>query len=734
MSGGARNQTIRVFMDTSSADASSQRFNTAEAKRTRERATNDQKAAQDSENAYVKAIYKMMAASKQLADQKERDRKKDLSEQKAADDAYVRGIRRRVNAENRIAQESAAFRTKTDREAATASVAANKEVDALFAWGMRDRTATLKREMTDQARTAANVRKAEMSQMAAAHKLAMMNWGFQQQAMKEQEVAANATKGAVLGYVGAFVGIGAVVMAVQAIASHWDAIRRDTIDAVKEALHFREVVMELAAMKGELGKTGPEVGRQMTIVAQTAQREDDALRMSKQSEGAAQAAIDHNLTREAYNVGFIEAAKLQAMEGPGSGGAYGDLYGTLALEAEKGTTGPQMAARFNKEFRIQQPGKFASMGEYAKQRQELSGYVQSGMLTAEDTAALLAGASLASNPQEAATHLRQGMSSLSADPIRARKMKMSAEDQETQQTSSDYFQKKLKIDLKHTGTMGRLDAVLKDLQDEEKGAIGRGETWDAHGYMIRHGINNREAREFYMDQASLRREKSDKWSEIDARRKEALDPNAITDQHKEFLAESEIARDRKAQASKKVATFKRSLSTEGTIRSLRAAAFEELKGDKLVTGEFTDFEKDPILGRGFWDTLGGGYYKQADIRMQSRLYGVAKKHGLDWGEMPTRTDAKTGATTTEYIGDEAIAERVRELAARKIDPMETVSQDTKKVIDLMQQQNDHLAEMKELLKGRNGAPPGAPARRGNGAPLKLAPKALDGLRQAAGAF
>ncbi len=153
---------------------------------------------------------------------------------------------------------------------------------------------------------------------------------------KEQQEAANASRSAVLGYVSAFAGVGAVIAGVKGIADYFDQIRRDTIDAVKETIHFREVVLELAAMKGELGKSGPETGRQLAIVAQTAQNPEDSLAMSKAAEGAAQATIGKNISREAYDKGYLAAAKLQAMEGPGAGTAYGDLYGTLAHRGQAG--------------------------------------------------------------------------------------------------------------------------------------------------------------------------------------------------------------------------------------------------------------------------------------------------------------------------------------------------------------------------------------------------------------
>jgi hypothetical protein len=704
MPGGSREQRIIVTMDTSNADRNGRVFDTAERARTNGRASVEKKAAKETVETW-----------QQARDRIAKDQNAMLAKMvKAANEANRKMARE--------AKESAKARADADKSAAADSKRQNAEVDRAFARGQSEQIREHRQAMREKAASTRDSLRAERMQMSVAHRAKMMEWDLEQKALLEQKMAADSAASAALGYVGAFAGIGTIVMGVKSIAEYFDNIRRDTIDAVKETIHFREIVLELAAMKGDLGKSGPEVGRQLMIVAQTAQTSEDALAMSKKSEGAAQAAIGKNLDRGAYDEGFIAAAKLQAMEGPGAGAAYGDLYGTLAVEAKKGTTGKQMAARFNKEFRIQQPGKFSSMGEYASQRQELSGYVQNGMLTADEAAGLLSAASLASNPQEAATHLRQGMASLAADPMRARKMKMMpGQDQET---SAAYFQEHLKLDLKHTRPMQMLDAVVADLAKAEKEASARGEVWNPHQYMIKHGINNREAREFYMDTAAVR--KSGVWSTIKERMDEGEDADAIDKAHAARVGREPVLQQRLADAASKAATIKRGSGTaEGALMAIQEASFAKLKGQGRITGTFDEWKKRGYLGQA-WDELTlPGYHEQVNIEAQARLAREAKKAGIDV-TLPTRTDAKTGEMRTQYMGDEAMFDLQQRIQAAGGNPMAAVADDVKET-------NKILERIEAKIAGP-GAPPGAPARRGNGVPLNLMPKALDGMRMGAGAF
>ncbi len=191
------------------------------------------------------------------------------------------------------------------------------------------------------------------------------------------------------------------------------------------------------------------------------------------------------------------------------------------------------------------------------------------------------------------------------------------------------------------------------------------------------------------------------------------DATAIDTAHAARVAREPVLQKRLADAATKASTIKRSLSTEGVIKPLREASFARLKGEGKLTGDFETFEKAPMLGRAFWDTFGGGYYNQVDLGMQSKLAGVAKQHGIDW-HAPTRTDAKTGEVTTEYAGDEAIAELVQRLQAMGVNPMESVVGDTREVVKL-------LESIDKKLDGP-GKPNGAgPTEQPNGKPTAAPP-------------
>jgi hypothetical protein len=737
MAGGNRNQTIHVVMTTASADATSQRFVTNEGKRARERATNDQKAAQDSENAFVRATYKMMAASKQLADQKDRDRKKDLAEQKAADDAYVRGIRRRVNAENRIAQESAAFRSKTDREAAAASVAANKEVDALFAWGMRDRTATLKREIGDQARAAAGVRKTEMAQMAATHKLAMMQWKFQQDATKEQELAANATKTAVLGYIGAFAGIGVVVAGLKAIAEYWDNVRRDTIASVREVLHMRDAVLELAALKDKLGQTGPVLGEQLLLRSETGMKQQAANEFQTHFLGRAEAAIGKTVDAKDAQELAITMGKLQMLEGSNAA-AYGDLAGAIAMTAKKGTTGRELSGQADKLYQIQKPGAFASVSQFAGQYSKAAGLVQNDIYTGPELAALLSMQS-EYGPEEAETRVSQMTRLAASGLMRARHIKGAPGIEHD--TSAEFF-KKAGITQGMKG-MERLERLSDFMIAEQDQATKAGKPYMLREEILRHGVINSDDAEALENFIGAKR--SGIWKGFTDIRDAKNNPDVIAATHADRRRKDPSFMNETAKLAEDLADVARASSPEGGLEPLQRVIYAKRKGEGKTVGTFEAW-KDAGLWKRTVDDLtdpsgkhgahfGVNQEVQEELIEQAKALGVDYRKTLGFTKYKDKGGRRPGVDPDSlelYAGDERVFALHEQITSAGGNTLESVQQRAAEGNATLLRQEDL---MKQIVKNTQpgGAPPGGPARRGNGMPLRLAPKAMDGLRQA-GAF
>jgi hypothetical protein len=598
--GGSKEQVIRVVLDTSRAQQQAAAWGAKYAAGAQQRATADEKAAARSDAAYVKAIKSSLRAQKQL------------------DDAAIKGAKQRADADAKASASSDAAYVR----AVKAKLRAEKQLD-------------------DEKERAARRAQAQRDKDDAAYvRATMKKLNAQKQLEEESAKQESASTRAILslgGYVTAAGGIAVAVSALKGMGEWMAQIRQDSIDAAKEVMGFRKEVLALAAMKGELGRSTPEVRRQLAIRGVTGQSQQDAIAMATQSEGAAQAAIEAgNITRAEYDKGYLSAAKLQQMEGIGAGSAYGDLFGTLAIEAKKGTTGADMAGQFYHEFRIQQPGKFASMGDFAKQRQELSGYVQNRMLTGDQASALLAGASLASNPQEAATHLRQGMASLAADPMRARKMKMMpGQDQET---SAEYFQNKLKVDLEHEMPWDILQKVKKDLLEEEAKAKSEGKVWNADKYMIEHGLNNQYAREFYKDQTALSKNKTWEGS-ILPRMNEAKDPEAI----KKIFAEREGSEptilEGRAQAAEDAAKAERaSTDPAALLQQLHRKSWSRRFAKGEIAGTFNDWSvrnNNPWWYNAPGDLMFGDHYNKVNYDSQESLRAEAKRLNLKlpekWG-------------------------------------------------------------------------------------------------------
>ena len=321
------------------------------------------------------------------------------------------------------AKKAAAEQAKAAKEAAATQASTAREVNALLKQLSREEAAEAKKAIRDKRQAESDAFKQWKQDHMDRHKVAMMAWKEQQDATKKQTSLLDGAGAALGGFVAGMLTLQTLVSVVQSLSEYFAKIRAETLEAAKEVAHYREEVLELAAMKDQLGNSTPEVVAQLQFRSQTGQSRQAALAMSTAAEVAGQAAIGKNLTREAFEAGREAAGQLQAME-RSDPAAYGRLLGTLALEAPKGTTPEQMKGLVNREYEIQKPGSFGNMAQYAGQREQLTSYVQTGAVTGGQASALLSALSLENSPDQAATMAQQILRSTSADFMRARGMKV----------------------------------------------------------------------------------------------------------------------------------------------------------------------------------------------------------------------------------------------------------------------------------------------------------------------
>jgi hypothetical protein len=497
-----------------------------------------------------------------------------------------------------------------------------------------------------------------------------------------------------IGLAVAYAGFSMAVAGVKAMSEYFAKLRSDTFEAAKEVSGFREEVLELAAMKGDLGNSTPETVNQLKFRGKTGQSRQAALAMSVAMEGAGQAAIGKNVTQGAADQMAETAGKLQAME-RSDPTAYGALGGTLMLESKKGTSGADLAGMFNKEYELQKPGKFLNMGQYAKQREQLTSYVQTGALTGPEAAGLLSALSLENSPDQAATMAQQILASTSADFMRARGMKVLPGTEH--ETSAAYFQEHL--GLKKTATSKETwEAAADDINKAEAAAKAKKEPFSADKYLTEHGLSNQEARRGYAAMAAVR--KQGQWQQFQTLIDAPLEGSAITDQFDDRRGRDQTIQKQLAQTAKDASMINASEGTpSGGLKEVQEAAFERLKAQHKITGTFAEWKNRDVIGitmDDFWKNKEDqGWHNQVNIEAQRMLAASAKDIGLPF-ETP-RVTTRLGASREAYMGDEALYAKQQQIQKAGGDPLSDVATDIKRAANAMERTADAIEGKKKPL-------------------------------------
>jgi hypothetical protein len=569
------------------------------------------KAQEQADQAYIRAIKLQERAYKDLAASKTKIDKERAAQQKRDEDAYIQAVKQNANAAAKI-----------DRDQASNRERLNRQTNALLKQFAADETRAAKQADAEKTRSSQSAFRAWKQAHYEQHKLTMMNWAEEQAALKQNISLEDAATAAIKSYALGLVGVGAVAGGIKAVSDYLAQIRRDTIDSVKEMEHFREVVLQLAAMKGNLGQSTGELAAQMEFRAQTALTQQGAVALSQSAEGAGQAAIGANVTRQAFEEGKVIAGRLAVMENSDPG-AIGDLYGTYNLEARKGASGADLGAAMARGYKIAQPGRFATTAEFAKQRSEISPYVQTGVVSGAQADALVSAMSLIDKGQ-AATLTRQALTAASADFMRNRNMKMLPGMEH--ESSAEYFQKTLKLN-DQTTPMERLMAVADDLNKQEELTRKAGRTWNANDYLLKHSVMNQESRQAYMAMAGLR--KSGQWQNtFEPLISQPGDVNDINTKYQQFLARDPVGKMRQAEMSHDAAAAMRSVSPEGRLEAYQREEFDKLFAQKKVVGKFEDWQTRSPLMAAADDLFYGGYHSQVNLGVQRRLTEEAAKLGM----------------------------------------------------------------------------------------------------------
>jgi hypothetical protein len=650
---------IYLIMRTEQATRASQVYHQGERQRIAETDQVDERATKERARRRQQELADAVKLQKQIQ-----------KEYKEAAAASVKAQEDSQKSQTKALSDAAKARASIVRDFAQADLKAQRDVDNMFKRAQQERIRELEKTQKEHARISTTTRAAELRGLKEEHQLRMQNWAMDQKAIEANKTATDSAMGAIKGWVGAFATIGTVVSAVKSVADYMDHIRRDTIESAKELVHMREAVLELAALKDNLGNTTPETAGQLEFRSKTLQTRQAAMQMNLAAQGVGESAIGVNISKEAFNEGLVGAGQLQALEGSDPN-AYGKLMGSLALEAKKGTTGDQLKGQLKKVYDIQRPGAFQSMGQFSDQYAKTSQYVQSGIYSSEENAALLSAMS-AYGPDEAATKVDQITRATSSGLMRNRKMK-AAPGIETD-TSAEYF-KKLGI-TEGMNSMERLNRIADDINKKQDEAAKDRKPFLTTEYLMKSGIRNQEDAKALMDFAATK--KSGIWQgTYEPLIKAKADPAGVQKTFDERKGREPVLLNRQAELSKEAATVRRGVGNpEADLAQLQEAAFNRLKADKKVVGDFKDWKERGMLGKASDDALFGGYHNQVNLEAQAMLAREANRVGVNF-RAPTRVDAKTGARTQEYVGDKELHRLQQQVQQAGGNPLAGVADDLK---------------------------------------------------------
>ena len=206
----------------------------------------------------------------------------------------------------------------------------------------------------------------------------------------------------------------------------------------EETLKMPGAIRELAALRGELGATGPTTAHVLGMQAQTLQSAEDVNLMERSGLGIGELAIGKTISQETFDKSMVAAGRMQTLEG-GSASAYGALTGQIALQSDHMLSPEEVRACINRMYEIQEPGGVTNMSQAIEQNSQLRQFVMNGILTPEQSMGTLSAFSAVGPPGQAATTTNQFVRATLGNQVRATGTQVDPE-LDTEQTY-EYFQR-----------------------------------------------------------------------------------------------------------------------------------------------------------------------------------------------------------------------------------------------------------------------------------------------------
>lgn len=523
---------------------------------------------------------------------------------------------------------------------------------------------------------------------------------FVKEGWEGAESAIGKAAGAVTSFGAQMLGLNSAQAVVSTIVEAFKAAKKEAMDAGKFVESYREALLELAALKGKLGDTTSGLKEDLAFRAQTLQTADQAKQFQEAALGRGQSAIDEVdaqgkvtkerlISPEEQRKAMIYGGKFQATEG-GSATTHGEFVGSIPLLYKKRMTAEEIFAKEQHLYNINQPGG-SSFTSAINQYNKNMAFVSAGLMTPEEMMAEQAALSL-SDPEGAGTRVQQLVRATVGGLGRMKGMK-GMEGAENEKLA-EYYKK-----LGATDQMGAIeiaDLVSKDLENQEKAAAARGEKFNPMFYLQTHGQTNMEDANTMLLHHGLRMSGTLETFRDIART--PVDPKQAVADLESAQARDPVFRKRRRDLSKDLSQIPKGLQEE-ELRDVLEPVFNQLKGDKQITGEYEDVmsstwynsPKEAIFGQ----------RRRVELEAQEQLASEARKRGIDPG-IEYRYDAKTGAQVgANYMGDERLVELSRRVRAAGGDSQPAVAASATKADEALAEQNRTLRSIEAEVKKAN---------------------------------
>lgn len=513
-----------------------------------------------------------------------------------------------------------------------------------------------KEQVTFQARDAL-VRKHNQARIDAEIKAASSSedsWG------KTSNAVAGASQ-AVSGFAVQMLGLDSAKAIVGTIVENFQSAKREAMEAAKFVQGYREALLELAALKGQLGNTGKTLGEDLAFRAETLQTSAQAREFQLGALGTGQAAMDSDgvkrlIAPDEFQKALVLGGKFQAVENE-SAETHGRLIGSIPNLFGKRMTGEDVFAKEQQLFNINQPGG-SSFGSATDQYLKNSALVTSGLITPEKMMALQSAFSI-SNPTGAGTNVQQ-LTRATVGGL-GRMKGMQGVDGTPNEKWAEY--------LKRVGATDQMDPlqiadkISEDLDAEEGKANASGKKFNPLLHIQTHGQGNMEDANALLAYRGFRNQSlkntflplAEKGPTID----EALAPL------NERQRVDPVFQGRRAEISGEAAQISLGAGKEETLNSLFRTSFNRLKGRGEVVGEHDD-----VMNAGLFSPseFMFGYKGKTELEAQRSLAKEAERIGID-PNIDFRVDAKTGQRTEQFMGRDRLYELSQQVQAKGGDPM-----------------------------------------------------------------